>query len=231
MAAELAVWMSDAQVGTLALADGRLSFRYNPDWLAEPRAVALSCSLPLQAETFDDHQCRPFFAGLLPEGHLRRLIARYHQVSGQNDFALLTALGGECAGAISLMPATERPAPVALGDVQWLDEDRLMALLEELPHRPMLAGQDGLRLSLAGAQDKLPVVFDGQRIGLPLRRSPPSWIAPMWTGPATSTLTEPCPMSASSPARPMTWRDLRTWSAISPTHKRKAGARRAWGTE
>jgi serine/threonine-protein kinase HipA len=31
----------------------------------------------------------------------------------------------------------------------------------------MLAGRDGLRLSLAGAQDKLPVVFDGARIGLP----------------------------------------------------------------
>ena len=176
MAPELAVWLSDARVGTLALAGGRLSFRYNPDWLAEPRAVALSCSLPLQAETFDDHQCRPFFAGLLPEGHLRRLIARYLQVSGQNDFALLTALGGECAGAISLLPATERPAPVALGDVQWLDEDRLMALLEELPHRPMLAGQDGLRLSLAGAQDKLPVVFDGQRIGLPLNGRPSTHI-------------------------------------------------------
>lgn len=31
----------------------------------------------------------------------------------------------------------------------------------------MLAGRYGIRLSLAGAQDKLPVVFDGQRIGLP----------------------------------------------------------------
>jgi len=31
----------------------------------------------------------------------------------------------------------------------------------------MLAGKDGLRLSLAGAQDRLPVIFDGTRIGLP----------------------------------------------------------------
>ena len=30
----------------------------------------------------------------------------------------------------------------------------------------MLAGREGIRLSLAGAQDKLPVVFDGDRIGL-----------------------------------------------------------------
>ncbi len=40
----------------------------------------------------------------------------------------------------------------------------------------MLAGKDGLRLSLAGAQDKLPVVFDGARIGLPLAGEPSSHI-------------------------------------------------------
>jgi serine/threonine-protein kinase HipA len=38
----------------------------------------------------------------------------------------------------------------------------------------MLAGKDGLRLSLAGAQDKLPVVFDGDRIGLPRNGTPSS---------------------------------------------------------
>ena len=51
--------------------------------------------------------------------------------------------------------------------VEWLEEDQLIALLDELPDRPMLAQRDGLRLSLAGAQDKLPVVFDGGRVGLP----------------------------------------------------------------
>jgi serine/threonine-protein kinase HipA len=51
-----------------------------------------------------------------------------------------------------------------------------MALLDELPRRPMLAGRDGVRLSLAGAQDKLPVVFDGQRIGLPKGAQPSTHI-------------------------------------------------------
>jgi serine/threonine-protein kinase HipA len=51
--------------------------------------------------------------------------------------------------------------------VEWLEPGELIGLLDQLPQRPMLAQRDGLRLSLAGAQDKLPVVFDGQRIGLP----------------------------------------------------------------
>lgn len=61
MAHELAVWLFAEQVGTLALVDGRLSFAYHPNWLANPDAVALSCSLPLQAAPFDDIRTRPFF--------------------------------------------------------------------------------------------------------------------------------------------------------------------------
>ncbi len=176
MAHELAVWLFAEQVGTLLLVDGRLSFAYHPSWLANSDAVALSCSLPLQAAPFDDIRTRPFFAGLLPEGHLRRLIAQRFQVSRQNDFALLDAIGGECAGAVTLLPKDAVPPIAGPGEVSWLNDQRLSAILDELPRRPMLAGQDGLRLSLAGAQDKLPVVFDGQRIGLPLGGQPSTHI-------------------------------------------------------
>ena len=176
MAHELEVWLAGAKVGTLSLPEGRLSFRYHPDWLAHPTAMALSCSLPLQAEPFDDHAARPFFANLLPEGQLRRLIAQQFQVSRQNDFALLAAIGGECAGAITFLPKDAAPPTHRSGDVQWLDEPALAILIDELPSRPMLAGQNGLRLSLAGAQDKLPVVFDGQRVGLPLGGYPSTHI-------------------------------------------------------
>ena len=177
MVHELEVWLFADRVGTLALVDGRLSFRYAPGWLSRPDALALSASLPLQAEPFDDRTSRPFFAGLLPEGQMRRLIAQRFQVSGQNDFALLDHIGGECAGAVSFLEPGQalRTSPQG-DDVQWLSDEEVVALLDELPRRPMLAGRDGLRLSLAGAQDKLPVVFDGERIGLPLEGAPSSHI-------------------------------------------------------
>jgi serine/threonine-protein kinase HipA len=177
MAHELDVWLFANRVGTLALIDGRLNFCYTPGWLSHQNAVALSASLPLQAEPFDDRKTRPFFAGLLPEGQMRRLIAQLFQVSDQNDFALLDHIGGECAGAVTFLePGQALPATPGNDDVQWLSDDEVVAILDELPHRPMLAGKDGLRLTLAGAQDKLPVVFDGACIGLPRRGTPSSHI-------------------------------------------------------
>lgn len=177
MAYELEVWLFADRVGTLALVDGRLSFCYASDWLTQSGAIALSASLPLQAQPFDDRKARPYFAGLLPEGQMRRLIAQQFQVSGQNDFALLDHIGGECAGAVTFLePGQALPVPTHNDDVQWLSDNEVVAILDELPRRPMLAGKNGLRLSLAGAQDKLPVVFDGARIGLPLNGTPSSHI-------------------------------------------------------
>ncbi len=177
MAHELEVWLFTDRVGTLALADGRLSFCYAPGWLSLPNAVALSASLPLQAEPFNDRKTRPFFAGLLPEGQMRRLIAQQFQVSGQNDFALLDHIGGECAGAVTFLePGQVLHESTQGDDVQWLSDEEVVAILDELPRRPMLAGKDGLRLSLAGAQDKLPVLFDGDRLGLPRNGTPSSHI-------------------------------------------------------
>lgn len=103
MARQLDVWLFGNPIGTLTQADGRLAFRYRPEWLASDHTTPLSQSLPLQAETFDDRATRPFFAGLLPEGDKRRLVAQALGLSRQKDFALLDGIGGECAGAVTLL--------------------------------------------------------------------------------------------------------------------------------
>ena len=173
----LEVWLLGHSVGQLIQADGRLSFSYSPRWLQSPSAQPLSRSLPLRPEPFDDKATRPFFAGLLPEGDKRKLVAMALQVSPQNDYALLNGIGGECAGAVTLLEPGQQPTGLPSEQyVRWLDDGELIAILDELPRRPMLAGKDGLRLSLAGAQDKLPVVFVNGHIGLPKQNTPSSHI-------------------------------------------------------
>ncbi|MCW5599779.1 MAG: type II toxin-antitoxin system HipA family toxin [Nitrosomonas sp.] len=177
MSRVLDVWLLGQHVGQLALVEGRLRFSYSPQWLQSAIACPLSYNLPLQAEAIDDKATRPFFAGLLPEGDKRKLIAQTLHVSRQNDLALLDGIGGECAGAVSLLQPGQQPSMTPYEQaVRWLDDEELVAVLNELPHQPMLAGQEGLRLSLAGAQDKLPVVFTKGRIGLPLQSTPSSHI-------------------------------------------------------
>ena len=177
MPRQLEVWLSGIHVGTLAQVDGRLAFTYASDWLSNKAAMPLSQSLPLQAEAFDDRATRPFFAGLLPEGAKRKGVAQALHVSRQNDFALLDGIGGECAGAVTLLEPGQTPLPLDAPDaVRWLDAAELVRTIDDMPSRPMRAGDADLRLSLAGAQDKLPVVAEGGRIGLPRFGTPSTHI-------------------------------------------------------
>ena len=171
----LNVYLCTDRVGQLWLDNGRrFIFKYDQNWLDSEQAVPLSLTLPLRPEVFFDDQARPFFTNLLPESDLRRLIANRLGLSEQNDFALLEAVGGECAGAVSVLPAG---IPLqGEGSYGILDDEALNVLVAELPKRPMLAGEQGIRLSLAGAQNKLPVFFDGKQIGLPMGTAPSSHI-------------------------------------------------------
>jgi serine/threonine-protein kinase HipA len=161
----LDVWCFGERAGTLTDSGAGLRFEYQDAWQANGMPP-LSQSLPL-AGGFPPEAITAFFGGLLPEGEPRLLLARQLGVSDRNDFSLLEALGGDTAGAVSLLRPGERPKPHG-GDVRWLDDGELAREVAELPTRPMHADAEGeYRLSLAGVQDKLPVVVgeDG-RIGL-----------------------------------------------------------------
>lgn len=166
----LTVWWDRRQAGELAIdKGGAMHFAYSAEWLADDSAPPLSQALPKRGEGFDDRVCKAVFGGLLPEESQRTAIARALGVSQDNPFRLLQALGGDVAGALSFLPAGEAPLhEESEDDPEPLDEGELAALIERLPAAPMLAGEGGARLSLAGAQSKLPVVLTkGGRIAVP----------------------------------------------------------------
>ena len=141
---------------------GSLSFDYVTDYFADKRPP-LSVSMPLAKDTFLDSIARPFFSGLLPDDLVRENLAKFLGVSDKNSFALLDAIGGECAGAVALYHEGRMPPEETATEPEILDEKRLGEILDLLKRRPLLAGENDLRLSLAGAQDKLAVgVIDGK---------------------------------------------------------------------
>lgn len=164
----LQVLVEDANVGVLdEPTDGGLRFAYAEAWLEAPRRFAISRSLPLRRLPFEQEADR-WFGNLLPEGAVRAAICRRLRISEDNDFALLRAIGRECAGALSLVEgdAIEARANAyrPLGDDEiekWASTGAYAA-----------AVGDDLRLSLAGAQDKLGVWVDGETLSLPEHGAP-----------------------------------------------------------
>jgi serine/threonine-protein kinase HipA len=174
----LEVWWDGRVVGQLTQNQhGELGFAYSPGWLQNNDASPLSASLPKRVEPFSRRECRPFFGGLLPEESQRDAAAQALGVSRGNDFALLDRLGGDVAGALQLLPPGETPAAPDLDQRPIpLDDAGLIRVLDALPVRPLLAGEEGLRLSLAGAQSKVPVVLVDGAVALPAPGQPTTHI-------------------------------------------------------
>lgn len=163
----LEVWLGKAKAGALSQDDaGALSFAYDPDYLRLPDQRAISFSMRLQEAPYADRVVRPFFSGLLPDEGARQRLAGALGISAGNAFGLLEVIGGECAGALSLYPADKTPPPNEDDSVEILSPSRLEEIIGKLRERPLLAGEEGVRLSLAGAQNKLAVCVEGKNISL-----------------------------------------------------------------
>ena len=143
-----------------------MRFAYAESWLADRELPPLSQSLPKRPEPFRPRECRPFFEGLLPEGAQRDAVAAAACTSAANDFRLLECLGGEVAGALSLWPSGEAPPQALAEPAKALSSTELVDLLNDIESRPFLVGEGKRRLSLAGAQSKLPMVMKEGRVAL-----------------------------------------------------------------
>src|SRR5258708_15765270 len=144
MARTLDVYLHEAPVGHLLQDDGgQMSFEYLESWFAKPGATALSQSLPLRKERFPAKECRGFFGGILPEESKREIIARNLGISARNDYAMLEQIGGECAGAVTFIPAGQELPKRDYHYPNLAPKDRAR-ILRELPKRPLLAGAKGI---------------------------------------------------------------------------------------
>ena len=160
---------------------GRLTFVYDDRWRSMDAAYPLSLSMPLVVAQHEHVRIEPWLWGLLPDNEaiLARWGQRFH-VSPRNAFALLSAVGEDCAGAIQLV----RPGRVAdvLQDdnqqIEWLTESEIAERLRVLrqDQAAWRMARDAGQFSLAGAQPKTALLFDGQRWGLPSGPTPTTHI-------------------------------------------------------
>lgn len=147
---------------------------YESTWLADPLSFPLSHSLPKQEAALASAKAWPWLVNLLPEGDARKRIEARLQISQGNDLQLLRALGNDCAGAIQIYletPSAEVEEP-AHGNYARVQSEQLQALATKPGSAASLLRGD-IRMSLAGAQDKIPVrLCEDKSLWLPKGRAP-----------------------------------------------------------
>jgi serine/threonine-protein kinase HipA len=154
----LAIWLYGRQVAIVeSERKGRLRLSYTEETLTtyQGGTPLLSLALPLLRARYPNGATRAFLDGLLPEGEPRRAIAADLDLPASDVFGLIGALGRDCAGALVVQPAGDPPpAMSSTRNAEPLSDDDLGELVANLRSAPL--GIDrGVRLSLAGVQEKL----------------------------------------------------------------------------
>ncbi|MGE8225205.1 MAG: HipA domain-containing protein [Stenotrophomonas sp.] len=163
---QLDVWLEQQRIGELYEQGNLWVLHYDPLW--RDNGFDLSPALPRNAgELRDGGSQRPvqwFFDNLLPEEGGRQLVAADAGINAADAFGLLQRFGPESAGALTLLsPGLQLPPP----ELRPLSDAELSARIQALPRQPLSHGAPK-RMSLAGAQHKLAVVFDQKQLWEPI---------------------------------------------------------------
>lgn len=171
----LIVYLNDAPVGRLTDDNGKMVFAYDSDYAANLRNEPLSYALPLRTEPYEHAVIEPYLSGLLPDDIIRTRLGRILQIPRENTFAMLKAIGGDCAGAIAFFPEGDGPKTTE-GRFRRLADAEAGAILDSLEKKPLDIGEEGFRISGAGAQDKLIACWKSGAVELPLDGTPSTHI-------------------------------------------------------
>jgi len=177
---ELHVFWDTDHVGALAArSNGRVRFTYSREWLAGP-ALPVSISLPCQVEAHDADASTNFFENFIPEGSIKTELAKSRHIASSDIFSFLREFGKDMAGALSIQEHALQDATLVYEDITERLEDILSKRDTSIPLNLFLLLD--ANLSLAGGQDKLPVLYQNGRFFLSRGCAPTSHIIkPMHT--------------------------------------------------
>jgi len=174
----LNVFFKKLHVGVLQKKeDDTLSFTYSAAWLENKERFALSPALPLQEESFNNRLTKAYFDNLLPEGDTLKIFEKILKKSFEDPYQLLENYGLDCAGALEITPLETPPDVTAKGELDRISFDEIDRVIENKDslYVHSLVKHKG-RFSLAGAQDKIPVIVQDGEIFLPTDARPTTHI-------------------------------------------------------
>jgi serine/threonine-protein kinase HipA len=171
----LLVFYNNVLVGTINPgSDNTMRFTYSDGWKKAGNGFPISQSLPFSEEYTKGKEDHRFFSNLLPEAGAREAVCRALGISPDNDFELLAAIGGECAGALRIVP--ENLIGNEAEEYEEISPETIQRAVHSRISYLRLNPEGKLRLSLAGAQDKWPVLYRDGKLYWPKGGAPSSHI-------------------------------------------------------
>ncbi|HFS82649.1 MAG TPA: type II toxin-antitoxin system HipA family toxin, partial [Epsilonproteobacteria bacterium] len=117
--------------------------------------------LPLKGE-IPSGSIKRFLENLLPEGKGLEALTHFHRISKNNIFALIQAIGFETAGALNFGNIDDSSVPL----FRPISKMELEERIDTIEEQSIIIWDQKQRLSLAGVQEKLPVMIKNGEIGL-----------------------------------------------------------------
>ncbi len=167
----LFVYYKNKLVGSIKKkSDDTITFSYSEKWLSAVNNFPLSPALELREDAFNNRETRAFFENLLPEGDLRIKLEKIFKRNLTDCFNFLNNYGVDCAGALIITSDESYVNKIDPDEVQKISISNLQKAYKNGEDLAIYSytGCDA-KFSLAGAQDKIPVIFYKNNIYLPIK--------------------------------------------------------------
>lgn len=183
----LSVWANGQRVGTWRNpGSAATEFEYDTAWMHSDTGRPLSLSLDYALGTRKVIRGEPvhhYFDNLLPDSEpIRRRLAMRFGTGSTDAFALLSAIGRDCVGAVQLLGEDEIPAGHDRIEGEPLSDMQIEQWLRDTVSTPAPGHDqdDDFRISIAGAQEKTALL-----------RHAGQWLRPHGATPTTHILKLP----------------------------------------
>lgn len=158
----LRVWANNHAMGWFGHEAAQYFFQYDEQWIKNEFAFPITPQFDLREEPYRGDAVKTFFSNLLPEGMPLDEVLNQIQIRNANTLEIIAEMGADLPGVLSVLPKGKEP------DAQ---QQYSPLSKEELSHRvqaraqkkPLLTSNEHTRMSLAGAQDKVGIRYDGKR--------------------------------------------------------------------
>ena len=134
-------------------------FEYSDEWIKN--GFGVSPHLPLN-ESLKSGTVRRFLQNLIPEGKGLEDIMQFAHISKNNTFAIIKAIGYDTSGALMFGEPNNKDEAV----FRAISDDEIADRISHIEDKSIVIWDKKERLSLAGVQEKLPVIIKDGQIGL-----------------------------------------------------------------